>query len=389
MGERARVLPRGGGLNGAKIAVAGAGVGGLTTAIALARVGASPQVFERAPGPRAGGGPIWLYDNALKVLDQWGLGDEIRAAGTLIERHSYRNWRHEEIGLFPLAEISRRRATETPLLMIARNALDEILRAALGSQVGEDSISYGSSVAGYSETPDGIHLFLGPAMTATEDKFEILIGADGARSVIRAQLLGNEPLHASYTAWTGVAEATHWPYPAGESVTYLGNSWLLIGGADGARDGRRVLWVAIGPDNIMNDRRRWPKFVREIVAATPQPVSYAVRDRDPRWTARGRVTLLGDAAHPMMPAPGQGACQAIEDAAVLARAVGGRASLIQALRSYEEQRQRRIPRIWRFARSVTLMMLANVPSAAFTVGLRGAAPWVLDEYLFILDPTRS
>jgi 2-polyprenyl-6-methoxyphenol hydroxylase-like FAD-dependent oxidoreductase len=371
------------------MAISGAGVGGMTAALALAQAGLKPALFERYPAPRAGGGPIWLYENALGTLAEIGLEETVKAAGTLIQRHSYRDWRGREIGIFPLAELGRRRGAPTRLLMIARNALDVVLRTELTATAGEDVLHYDCPVAGYTPTRGGVQVLCGPTMTSLGTPFDGLIGSDGVRSVVRCQLLGPEPLIASYMAWTGGAVGASWPYPAGESVTYLGNGFLLIAGAD-TTSAERVLWVAIGPaGDLAKVERTWPEPIVDLLRHTPEPVPFWIRSRTPRWRGRGPVTLAGDAAHPMMPGPGQGACMAIEDGVALARALSRRPSVESALRSYEEERQQRVPRIWHFSRSVTLMMLTAVPSAAFQASLRLAVPWVLDEYLFILDRPRA
>ena len=371
-----------------RIAVAGAGIGGLTAGIALSQAGFDVTVFERSGRPRAGGGPVWLFANALRALRQLGLEDEIVAAGTLISRHGYRLWNGSEIGYLPFDEI----AGETPLLMIGRYDIEAVLRRSLDPSI----VQFGAPIAGYvPRSANGgrsvrtrLGLLTDPLSkrAAIDGVFDGLIGADGTRSTVRCQLLGPEPLEPSYHAWGGVADFPEWPLPIGESVTFIGGGRSLIAGAHPDRqDETKVLWIGGGEKVAAEDVGRvWHPRVAELLERTPEPIPFPLRDRDPSWRGRGPVTLVGDAAHPMMPAAGQGACQAIEGAASLVRFLKRYGDVERSFRAYEAERRRRVTRISRFSRALTHLLHLDGPTLASRIGIRAVMPWIVDEYRFIL-----
>jgi 2-polyprenyl-6-methoxyphenol hydroxylase-like FAD-dependent oxidoreductase len=182
-----------------------------------------------------------------------------------------------------------------------------------------------------------------------------LIGADGIHSTVRAQLHGaREPRYAGYTAWRGVAPFAHPQLPIGVGIDTWGRGQRFgithIGGG-------RVYWfatrnTAAGEEDAAGGRKAelltrfhgWHEPIEAVIEATEGEAILRndIYDRPPlRHWGTGRVTLLGDAAHPMTPNLGQGACQAIEDAVVLAACLRDGATIPEALRSYES---RRIPR---------------------------------------------
>ena len=194
---------------------------------------------------------------------------------------------------------------------------------------------------------------------------DLLVGADGIYSTIRGELLGHEkPTYAGYTAWRGIVEYPHSTYSPKEEASSPG-----AGGRGSVVPG----WAAEGctglppatprkeeDDGPIGSRRTllgifsgWHEPVEELIEATSETDIRRddVYDREPveRW-GRGRVTLLGDAAHPMTPNLGQGACQAIEDAVGLAGCLQEEAGVAAALRSYEARRTRRTAAIVRLSR---------------------------------------
>jgi 2-polyprenyl-6-methoxyphenol hydroxylase-like FAD-dependent oxidoreductase len=190
----------------------------------------------------------------------------------------------------------------------------------------------------------------------------VLIGADGIRSTVRAGLWGAEsPRYAGYTAWRGVARVARDPPPGAEAGFEAWGCGARLGAV--TIGGRRVYWFATrnAPEGEADSPRGrkadvldllsgWHPTMRALIAATGESaiLRHDIYDRLPRarW-GQGRVTLLGDAAHAMTPNLGQGACQAIEDAVVLADALRGAADPVAGLRAYESARAPRTARIVR------------------------------------------
>jgi 2-polyprenyl-6-methoxyphenol hydroxylase-like FAD-dependent oxidoreductase len=205
-------------------------------------------------------------------------------------------------------------------------------------------------VTGYEARPDGVTLRFssGPAVEGA-----LLVGADGLRSAVRGQLLADgEPRYAGYVAWRGVADTREGVGAVATEAWGRGRRFGLV-----PIDGDRTYWFAthnatagggdqsdLVRDTLLRLFQGWLPPIREVLLATPGDsiLRGDIQDRPPaaRW-GEGRVTLLGDAAHPMTPNLGQGACQAIEDAVVLARelsATGVGADPVATLRRYEAAR---------------------------------------------------
>ncbi|HEX7240126.1 MAG TPA: FAD-dependent monooxygenase [Longimicrobiaceae bacterium] len=330
-------------MDAGKALVVGGGIGGLAAAVGLRRAGWEVEVLERAPEIREVGAGLTLWDNALRALDRLGMGE-------LVERLEFPegtggiwSWRGELLLPVSPAEVRERYGQRAAAVHRAE------LQAALLDALGRDRVRTGAECTGFREDAHGVVAELADGGSARGD---VLVGADGLRSVVRAALHGAEPpVYAGYTAWRGVVE-----FPDTERLR-PGESW----GA-GTRFGRvplsdgRAYWFAVrdAPEGeraaggekaeLLRLFGGWHEPVRELVEATPEEAILRgdVYDRPTlRSWGRGRATLLGDAAHPMTPNLGQGACQALEDAAVLAQCLAGEAGVPEALRAYEA---RRVPR---------------------------------------------
>jgi 2-polyprenyl-6-methoxyphenol hydroxylase-like FAD-dependent oxidoreductase len=275
------------------------------------------------------------------------------AAGLVATRASLRTAAGRVLSRVDLRGIEREMGA--PAVAIHRATLQELLVSTLGCE----PLHLDRQVVGYEARQDSVAVRF-----ADGGRVEgaLLIGADGIRSAVRAQLLGDgEPLHAGYLAWRGVAEPARAPEEASESWG-RGRRFGIVPIENG-----KVYWFATlnapagGRDEPGTVRCKledpfagWHPPIAELLAATPE--SAILRNdllhRPPveRW-GEGRVTLLGDAAHPMTPDLGQGACQAIEDAVALADCLHGASNapdLVAALRRYEA---RRIPRANGFVRA--------------------------------------
>jgi 2-polyprenyl-6-methoxyphenol hydroxylase-like FAD-dependent oxidoreductase len=347
--------------------VVGGGIGGVATAIALGRIGWDVTVLERATSVTDVGSGITLFPNALRALDVLGVGDAVRGAGAPPPAAGLQQPDGAVVvdvsavpsvgGIFAFHRADLHRTLRSFLP-------DGVLRP--GAEVTSvDSVNGGARVA----LAGGERLYA-----------DLVVAADGLRSTVRGALWPDHPgpRYAGYTSWRGVtAEPV-------EGIEYGGETW-----GRGLRFGllplkdRRVYWFAVAngpagtesPDPHGEVVRRfgsWHDPIPRLIAATPPDRVLHLDIHDltlplPPF-ARGRVTLLGDAAHAMTPDVGQGACQAIEDAVTLAAALAGEPDVPRALSVYDEQRRSRTASIVKAARRTGRMAQAD---GAVTVALRG------------------
>jgi 2-polyprenyl-6-methoxyphenol hydroxylase-like FAD-dependent oxidoreductase len=326
--------------------VVGAGIGGLSAALALRRHGWRVTVLERAAELREVGAGLTLMANALRGLDALGLGPAVRrsdhaeAPGGIRDRHG--RWLSRVDGT------AMTRVLGTTALGVHRATLHRILREALPAA----SLLTGAEVERVESGPDRAEVHYhspdGP-QTLTAN---LVVGADGLHSRLRAQLWPEipAPVYAGSTAWRA-AIAFPDPVPAAISWAPAAEFGMVPLG------GGQVYWFAAltapsgghAPDELAAVRRHfgdWHAPIPALLAATPPGV---VLRNDIHHLAtplpcyvRGRVALLGDAAHPMTPNLGQGAGQAIEDAVVLGAVCAGSANgLPAALAAYDRQRRPR------------------------------------------------
>jgi 2-polyprenyl-6-methoxyphenol hydroxylase-like FAD-dependent oxidoreductase len=338
--------------------VVGGGIGGLTAAVALRRAGVEAVVFEKAGELREIGAGISLWANAMKALQKLGLYEAVLAVGKpLRPKGELRSPNGEVFYEVPAAAMEERFGDVTAV--VHRADLQKTLHTALGEEV----IRLGVEFTGFEQDIGGVVArFAG----GREERCDLLIGADGLHSVVRRQLLDDgPPLYAGYVAWRGVAELGDEPFPDGGALETWGR---------GERFGlvklgrRRVYWYATknapkgeenaGPrsgrkEELLARFGGWHEPIPTIIRVTEDYDIHrdGVYYREPakRW-GESRFTLLGDAAHPMTPDLGQGACQTIEDAVVLARSLNEEGDIEAALRLYEERRADRVAYVVRQSR---------------------------------------
>lgn len=334
------------------IIVIGGGIGGLATAIALRRAGFDVAVFERVPTLQAVGAGLTLWPNASKALGQLGLSEALAAISVPNRDSEIRTWDGRRLSLIPPDELIKRFGA--PLIAVHRADLQGSLLDALGAKQPH----LGARCVGIDADGAGVTARFADGRVV---RGNVLIGADGLHSVVRARLFGDQPPHyAGYTAWRGVTTFPAERVVSGESQG-AGQRFGIV-----RLDSGRVYWFATaslpeGGDDPPDQRQAtllarfagWHAPIAEVIAATDEAAILRndIYDRDPlpRW-GRGRVTLLGDAAHPMTPNLGQGACQAIEDAVVLAKCLHAAPDLTAGLRAYETRRRAHANRVVRLSR---------------------------------------
>jgi 2-polyprenyl-6-methoxyphenol hydroxylase-like FAD-dependent oxidoreductase len=341
-----------------KALIVGGGVAGLTAAIALRRSGTEPVVFERADELRkvSVGGGLHIWPNAIKALRQIDLGDRVETIGAAVERSHFRTWNGELIADLPVGVSSRKVGAVT--IGVSRGEL----HALLADAVGGDAIRLGAECVGFAQDETGV---VARFADGREEHGDLLVGADGLRSTIRSQLLGpDEPRYSGYTSWLALVDLSGGDAPADVLTVMFGRGARFIYYHVG---GGRFGWIANkntppgGSDPggakaaVLDTYAGWAEPVATLVSQTDDAriVRMDLCDRRPakKW-GEGRVTLLGDAAHPMTPNIAQGACQGIEDAVVLMKSLEAEGDVPSALRTYEDRRKSRTATLTKRSRLV-------------------------------------
>jgi salicylate hydroxylase len=360
-----------------KILVAGAGLGGLAAASCLLKAGHDVEVYEQAPQLGEVGAGIQVSANAMHVLRDLGLEPEIRSAGVHPGAYVFRlHDTGEVIQRFSLSE-EHESLHGAPYTQLHRADLHDIL-AAKARSLKSDVVRLGHTVTGFTETRDGVELAFADGTSARGD---LLIAADGLKSVIRRQIFGDVP--ASYTgdiAWRIVVPVERLPPgllepvmnvfmgPGGHAVCYYvrgGQLVNFVGIVETERPSEESWTVKRPWEDLKADYRGWHPIIQTVIDAADrdQCFVWALHNRPPihNWST-ARVTLLGDSAHPTLPYLAQGAAMAIEDGAVLARALALRADLAEALQLYQRNRIGRTARI--VTQSSDNRRLFHLPSVA-------------------------
>jgi 2-polyprenyl-6-methoxyphenol hydroxylase-like FAD-dependent oxidoreductase len=324
--------------------IVGAGIGGLAAGIALGRAGWRVRIFERAASPGALGFALNLAPNAMMALRELGLAERLIAEGSVVTDVELRRGDGRVLKRLNLAAGQDR----APSVVALRQALHGALLEALQPE----TLTLGSEAVGFEITTHGVVLTLRDGRAEAGD---VLIGADGIRSMVRARLHPDEPppRRSGYYGLRGVAGDASGGLGDLSGVGYFGHGME----AATVRAGRRaVYWyvsllaedVPAPPPSPQVLAERCAAALddgfRAIVRATrPEDLRLdELTDRAPisDW-GNGPVTLLGDAAHPMLPHTGQGAAQALEDAVALGLVLGSTDDPVASLRRYERVRSAR------------------------------------------------
>jgi salicylate hydroxylase len=343
-----------------KVLIVGGGIGGLTAAACLLKVGIDVEIYEQAPELSEVGAGIQMSANPTRVLYDLGLAEELDAVSVRPSAYRFVIYDSSDV----LQEIQMGDAYVqrhgVPYYVLHRADFLDILERKV-RVLNADVIHLNSMAEGFTESGDGVELRLRDGRTVTGD---VLIGADGIKSVIRSQIVGETPAH--YTgdvAWRVAVpmdglpqnDESHtvdiWVGPTRHAVSYpirSGNLMNFVGVVE-FDEWSEESWISKHPwEKLKNDFTGWHPKIQAIIDATDHDncFRWALNDRTPisNWSTR-HVTLMGDAAHPTLPYMAQGAAMAIEDAAVFTRALQAADDIPAALDLYQRNRIDRSARV--------------------------------------------
>ena len=343
-----------------KVLVAGAGLGGLACAATLLKAGYDIEVYEQAPALGEVGAGIQLSANAMHVLNALGIGDRISAISVRPGAYVFRlHDTGEVIQQFALSE-DHLRQHGAPYNQIHRADLHDLLAEATMA-LKSNVIHLNKRVSDFAESDDGVELTFDDGTSATGD---LLVGADGVKSVIRDRICGAVP--ATYTgdaAWRVTVPTDRlpanfldqvmsvWMGPGRHAVCYYirGGELLNFVGCVETEDIAEESWTAKFPwETFKADFAGWHEAIQTIIDLADKDACYRWslfrRPVPPNWST-ARATILGDAAHATLPYLAQGAAMAIEDGAVLSRALAQTGSVADALQLYQRNRVERTARV--------------------------------------------
>jgi FAD-dependent urate hydroxylase len=334
-------------VNNLKVVVIGAGIGGLTVGIALRQAGFQVEIYDKVRSLRPIGAGISLWSNGVKVLNRLGMGAQIAQIGGRMDHMQYRTLSGEilnDIPLQPLIETVGQRPYP-----VARTDLQQILLDAYG-----DEIHLGTRCISVEEDAQGITALFEDGTQAHGD---LLIAADGIHSGLREYVLGEiyQPKYRGYVNWNGLVSASATLAPPNTWVIYVGNhqraSLMPVAGD-------RLYFffdVPLAPGTT-TEPEQYRAELSQHFADWAEPIQNLISQLDPQKVARleirdvgpidhlvrGRVALLGDAAHATCPDLGQGGCQAMEDGLMLTQYLQTtNLGVEDALKRYEADRKER------------------------------------------------
>lgn len=363
--------------------IVGAGLSGLASAIGLRRAGFEVCVFEQAPALEPAGFGIGITSNGMKALDLLGAYEAVAREGCAPAISLVKTWRGALLREVDIAALGRKIGYETRIFHRAD------LQRALLSLLPPEVLQLGKRCEQVVSHPDGVEVRFSDGSSARGD---CLIGADGINSKVRRCLHGDGQApeaarFAEYVTWVATMELTHPVLRPGYNAHYWGTGaragihdigggrWYWWGTRNKAQVPARLRTMhmvacddnRIDKDELLQHLSGWAPEVRHCVRATPAGRIFMIhtRDRAPlkSW-GRGRVTLLGDAAHPMLTSLGQGACMGFEDAAVLVHCLTAEPSVPEALLRYERLRLPRTTQIVEATRRASAIEQVGNPLGA-------------------------
>ncbi len=342
----------------APILIAGGGIGGLSVAIALAQSGFYVHVLEQAKSFSEVGAGIQLGPNAARILDRWGVSRHFVSQSVTPENISlYDGLNGKSLAQVPLGDVARRRYDDAPYYVLHRADLQEALLKVAQNEP-HITISTGFTALAYRETPYSVTL-MGDDGRSVEG--EALIGADGLWSAVRKQMHNVKPSPIGKTSWRTVIPSEYapdffkrqqtmlWMAPRSHLVHYPvigGKAINVIAIVDDKEIG--IGWNnAADKDEVIQGFRDWDTSPKDFITSLTGWHKWSLFALPPleKWS-KGRITLLGDAAHPPVPFLAQGGAMAIEDAAVLASELMiAQKHYPEAFHHYEAKRMPRVDKV--------------------------------------------
>ena len=365
--------------NSGTVIVAGAGLGGLTLALCLVRAGFKVRVLEQAQALGEVGAGVQISANGARVLYHLGLAEALKAVAFAPERGEMRHWQSgETLSSRPLGAESEEKFG-FPYFHLHRADFHHVLAEALRAEA-PDAIHLDAKVTGFSQSDDAVTV-------TTEDggsfQGDVLVGCDGIHSSVRGQLFGPDaPRFTGCVAWRATLPVG--ALPPGH-VRPVASNWIGLGGHFVhyyVRRGELVNCVGIMEQDewqaeswstqgakaaFLDDFKDWHEDLQILIRNAETCFRWGLFDRDPmpQW-GQGRVTLLGDACHAMLPFMAQGAVQAIEDAYTLAQCLAvGAGNAAAALQRYEDLRRERTATVQQMSRdNIQFFHHADIPNLA-------------------------
>jgi salicylate hydroxylase len=339
-----------------RIAVIGGGIGGVTAARARLRRGFEVSVYEAAPELKEIGAGVALGPNAMKALRSLDLEDNVRSVAWESENALLRNWRSGRI----ISKTSRNGFNLQRFGATGCTAHRADLLDVLAASVPRDIVRLGARCI---SVESDARVASARFTDGTQIEADVIVGADGIHSAVRASLFGPDaPRFTGKICWRCVVpvdavpgglsttDNTTWLGPHGAVVVYLlrrGELVNVVAHYDNDTWTEESWIRECDRSEVIENYCGWHESLLRLFSASERHYKWALYDRDPlaQWT-KGRVTILGDAAHPMLPYLGQGACQAMEDGCVLATALAATPeNVCAALQLYERARLPRARRV--------------------------------------------